>query len=91
MSTETDDTVHLAIQNKVKIKHFAVNTNNVDSPFVNPKNRRSVSQLLQVNLFFSFWPVHKHVHIYTSLMAVHSINYEEVSYGKNGHIRKLNP
>lgn len=59
---------------QMKIKCFAICTNNVDSPPLNPEKYKRCLTVAAGEIILLFWPVHKHMYIYTSLMAVHSLN-----------------
>lgn len=51
---------------QMKIKRFAICTNNVDSPPLNPEKYKRCLTVAAGEIIL-FWPVHKHMYIYTHL------------------------
>lgn len=52
---------------QMKIKHFAIYTNNVDSLSLNPEKYKSCLTVAAGEIILLFWPVHKHMYIFTHL------------------------
>lgn len=52
---------------QMKIKCFAICTNNVDSPPLNPEKYKRCLTVAAGEIILLFWPVHKHMYIYTHL------------------------